>query len=175
MRAPLCALAFYLLSSNTMSAQEVIYRNSLSEQSVETPELSISLRPVDDEVRFEVILINKETGVRARHEFDGEGANDPAPIQLAQMLYCGVPVILLTVEYPWRHDTPEFQRVLSTFAFRESDFKFIDVASGPLTDIALSDQSDYEPSDFDMLPPVGVRCLPEPGKKPFQFFKSDIK
>jgi hypothetical protein len=175
MRALICALAFYLLSSGAMPAQEVIYGSILSEQSVETPEMSITMRPVGEDVDFLVTLRNKETGFERTHAFEGEGANDPTPFQLAYMRYCDTPVILLTVEYPWRHDLPEFVRVLDTFAFRRSDFAFIDVAFGPLTDIALADDTAYESSDLVILPPIGVRCLPAPSEKPFQFSKRDIK
>ena len=156
-------------------AQEVIYRDTLSEQSVETRDLFIRLDPVGDDVRFSVTLENKGTGFKRRFEFAGEGANDPAPFQMAHMYYCDTSVILLTVEYPWRHDLPEFRRVLSTFAFRESDFEFIDFAFGPLTDIALADDTAYEPSEIDMLPLIRVRCLLGHEDKPFEFFEQETK
>lgn len=162
-------------SIGSASAQEVIYRNTLSEQSVETRTLSIQLESVDEDVRFAVTLRNKETGVVKRHEFDGEGASDPSPFQLEESYLCGTPVILLTVQYPWRHALPEFVRVLDTLAFRETDFAFIDIAFGPLTDIALADDTFYEPSDLDMLPPIRVRCLTGQDGKPFEFFEKVTK
>ena len=136
---------------------------------VETPELRIELRPIGDD-RFEIGLTDKVTGLREGHEVEGEGANDPSPFLLAQGRYCNTAVIMLTVEYPWRHNLPEFQRVLSTFAFRRSDFAFIDVAYGPVTDIALADDTAYELADQDMLPPIRVRCLGGPYEKTFEFF-----
>ena len=65
---------------------------------------------------------------------------------------------------------PEFQRVLLTFAFRRSDFAFIDVAYGPVTAIALADDTAYELADQDMLPPIRVRCLNGQHDKTFEFF-----
>ena len=118
-------------------AEDMVFRTTLSESSVETDDLQITLDPVDADVRFAITLRNTQTGFERRHEFDGQGANDPTPFQLDYMNYCDTPVILLTLEYPWRHDLPQFGRVLETFAFRQSDFEFIDVAFGPLTDITL--------------------------------------
>ena len=162
-------------SIGSASAQEVIYRNTLSEQSVETLILSIQLESVDDDVRFAVTMRDKETGLAIRHEFDGEGASDPSPFQFEESYLCGTPVILLTVQYPWRHALPEFVRVLDTFAFRRTDFAFIDVAFGPLTDIALADDSAYDPADLEMLPPIRVRCLTGQVEKPFEFFRQETK
>jgi hypothetical protein len=162
-------------SIGSASAQEVIYRNTLSEQSVETRTLSIQLESVNEDVRFAVTLRNKETGLVRRHEFDGEGASDPSPFQMITTGYCGTSVLLLTVDYPWRHALPKFGRVLETLAFRESDFAFIDMAFGPLTDIALSDDSAYDPADLDMLPPIRVRCLNGQDGKPFEFFEQATK
>jgi hypothetical protein len=64
-------------------------------------------------------------------------------------------------------------QVLDTFAFRASDLEFIDVAFGPQTDIALADDTAYEPSEIDMLPPIRVRCLGGHDEKPFEFFEQD--
>lgn len=173
MRAPLFTLVACAAFSRLALAQEVIYRNTISEQSVETSDLLITLDSVDDDVRFSVTLEEKETGLQRRYEFDGQGASDPIVFQLGHMYYCDTAVVLLTVEYPWRHALPEFVRVLSTFAFRISDFAFIDVAYGPLTDIALADNTAYEPSDLDMLPPIRVRCLAGGNGKPFEFVQEE--
>jgi hypothetical protein len=154
-----------LLGTATRSVGQTTYDGS----TVETPELRVELRPIGDD-RFAIGLTDKVTGLRKGHAFEGEGANDPSPFLLAHSRYCDTSVIMLTVEYPWRHDLPEFQRVLSTFAFRRSDFAFIDVAYGPLTDIALADDMAYALSDLDMLPPIRVRCLNGQVEKPFAFF-----
>lgn len=135
----------------------------------------IRLDPVNDDVRFAVTLRDKENGTVMRHEFDGQGTNDPSPFQLEESYLCGTPVIRLTVQYPWRHALPEFVRVLDTLGFRETDFAFIDIAFGPLTDIALADDTFYEPSDLDMLPPIRVRCLTGQDGKPFEFFEKVTK
>ena len=111
----------------------------------------------------------------ARAARTAEGATDPAPFQLEYLSYSDTMTILLTIEFPWCHALPQYVRVLSTFAFRESDFAFIDVFFGPLTDIALSDQSAYEPTDFDMLPPIRVRCLVGHDEKPFEFFEQEAE
>jgi hypothetical protein len=63
------------------------------------------------------------------------------------------------LQYLSRHDLPEFIRVLNTFAFRETDFAFRDVAFGPLSDIALSEDTSYDPADLSILPPIALRCL----------------
>jgi len=61
-------------------------------------------------------------------------------------------------------------RTLETYAFEAADFEFIDVAFGHLTDIALADDSAYDPSEIDLLPPIRVRCLAGQGEKAFEFF-----
>jgi hypothetical protein len=159
-----------LLGYATHSVGQTTYDGS----TVETPELQVELRPVGDD-RFAISLTDKVTGLRKDHEFEGEGANDPSPFLLAYSRYCDTSVIMLTVEYPWRHDLPEFRRVLSTFAFRRSDFAFIDVAHGPLTDIALADDTAYELADLDMLPPIRVLCLNGQVEKPFKFSVQEPK
>ena len=64
------------------------YQTLYDERSVETRTLSIRLTTVDEDVRFAVILRNKETGAERLHEFDGQGASDPTPYQLEHMNYC---------------------------------------------------------------------------------------
>ena len=91
------------------------------------------------------------------------------------MRYCDTTTILLTIEYPSRHNLPQYNRVLETFAFRSSDFAFIDVAYGPLTDIALADDMAYEFSDVEMLPPIKVRCPSGQVGTPFEFFEPNPK
>lgn len=171
-------LLFILVASfafiDTSFAQEVIYRNTLDEQSVETDDLFIGLDSVDDDVRFSVRLTNTKTGFTRRHEFDGQGASDPSPYLLEYRYDCGVDVILLTVEYPWRHALPMYVRMLETLAFRESDFEFIDVAIGPLTDIALMDSSDPDSANLKMLPPILVECLPDDAGVPFRFVSNPM-
>jgi hypothetical protein len=146
-----------------------------TEDSVETRRLFIKLGSVDDDVRFSVTLEDRETGLKRRYEFDGQGASDPDPFLVAHRYYCDTSVILLTVEYPWRHDLPQYVQVLDTFAFRASDLEFIDVTFGPMTDIALADDTAYEPSETDMLPPIRVRCLVGNDEKPFEFFEPETK
>lgn len=141
---------------------------------VETPELRVALRPVVDD-RFAIQLKDKLTGLREIHEFEGEGANDPAPFLLFEGRYCDISVILLTIKFPWRHTLPQFRRVLDTYAFRASDFAFIDMTHGPLTDIGLADDTVYAPSEIDMLPPIRVRCLLGNDAKPFEFFEQEAK
>ncbi len=158
-----------VLIASLCAATHSVGQTTFDGPTVETPELRIELRPVGDD-RFAIGLTDKVTGLREHHEFEGEGANDPSPFLLAHSRYCDTSVIMLTVEYPWRHDLPEFQRVLSTFAFRRSDFAFIDVAYGLVTDIALADDTAYESADQDMLPPIRVRCLNGQHDKTFEFF-----
>ncbi len=88
----------------------------------------------------------------------------------SRVRYCDTTTILLTIQFPWRQDLPQYSRILDTYAFRSSDFAFIDVAYGPLTDIALADDVAYELSDVEMLPPIRVRCLNGQVEKPFEFF-----
>lgn len=163
-------LLLLLLSTATQSAAQTTYDGS----TVGTPELRVELRPIADD-RFAIDLTDKPSGQRRSHEFEGEGANDPSPFLLAYGRYCDIAVILLTVEYPWRHDLPEFQRVLSTFAFSQSNFAFIDVAYGALTEIALADDTAYDPGDVDMLPPIRVRCLTGQDERPFEFYREGTK
>ncbi|QLQ17699.1 MAG: hypothetical protein HZT43_01695 [Exiguobacterium profundum] len=159
-----------LLLADSTSAQELgVFQTLYDERSVQTRDLTISVEPVDDDVSFSVTLINKENDFERMHEFDGQGANDPSPFQLGYMNYCDTMTILLTVEYPWRHALPSHSRVLETFAFRETDFAFIDVAFGPLTDIALIDSSHPEAADTAMQPPILVECISDEGGIPFRF------
>ncbi|MFQ5567257.1 MAG: hypothetical protein ACE5EU_12970 [Paracoccaceae bacterium] len=137
--------------------------------------LSAILDPVDDDVRFSVTLRDKETGFERRHEFDGEGANDPSPYRMEIRNYCGTPVILLTIEYPWRHALPLYSPLLETFAFRENDFEFVDATLAPLTDISLIDAGEEDPADAVLFPPVGVHCLSNAGGRPFEFLLRDAE
>lgn len=172
---PIYILTFLLpafgVSADILDHFQVLY----TEDSVETRQLFIKLESVDGDVRFSVTLENRETGITRRHEFDGQGASDPDPFLVAHRHYCDTPVILLTVEYPWRHDLPQYVQVLDTFAFRASDLEFIDDTFGPLTDIALTDVSAYEPSELDMVPPIRVQCLLGNDVKPFEFFEQKPK
>lgn len=114
-------------------------------------------------------LKNKETGHERRHEFDGQGSNDVTPYLLGYGYYRGSCIILLTVYYPWRHALPQYVRVLDTFVFRESDFEFIEMTFGPLTDSALMDSSDPESANLDMQPRILVECFPANVRVPFRF------
>ena len=159
------------VSAGILDDFQVLY----TENSVETKQLLIKLESVDDDVRFSVTLEDREFGIKRHHEFDGQGSSDPDPFLVARRYYCDTSVILLTVEYPWRHDLPQYVHVLDTFAFRASDLEFIDVTFGSVTDIALADDTVYTPSEFDMLPPIRVRCLLGNYAKPFEFFEQDAK
>ena len=160
----------FLLGTATQSVGQTTYDGS----TVETPELRVELRPVGED-QFAIHLTGKVTGLREGHEFEGEGANDPEPFLLFEGRYCDTPAILLTIKFPWRHALPQFRRVLDTYAFRATDFAFIDMTHGPLTDIALADDTAYEPSEIDMLPPIRVRCLLGHDEKPFEFFEQETK
>lgn len=169
MRALLLSMVAYAVCALAVAAEKVVYRSTLAQQSVETADLLITLFPLDEDVRFAIMLRNTQTGFERQHEFDGEGASDPSPFQLTAMHYCDTPVILLTVEYPWRHELPQYVRVLETFAFRSADFAFIDKTFGPLTDIALLDSRKAGGIDFGMQPPIFVQCLSDPNAPPFLF------
>lgn len=169
------ALGLFAFSSVASAEELSHFQRLFDERGVETRNLTVTMNPVGEDVDFLVTLRNNETGFERAHRFEGEGANDPTPFQLEYMSYCDTPVILLTVEYPWRHALPEFVRVLDTFAFRETDFAFIDVAFGPLTDIALADDTAYDSTDLAMLPPIRVRCLAGQDEKPFEFFQQETK
>jgi hypothetical protein len=159
-----------MLGYATQSVGQTTYNGP----TVETNDYRIELRPVGED-QFAVHLTDKLTGLREGHQFDGEGSNDPEPFLLVQGRYCDTPVILLTIKFPWRHTLPQFHRVLDTYAFRASDFAFIDMTHGPLTDIALADHTVYAPSEIDMLPPIKVRCLLGNDAKPFEFFEQEAK
>ena len=160
----------FLLGTATQSVGQTTYDGP----TVETPELRVELRPVGED-EFAVQLTDKVTGLRESHEFEGEGANDPEPFLLFEGRYCDTPVILLTIKFPWRHALPQFRRVLVTYAFRTSDLAFIEDATGPLTDIALADDTAYDPSETVMLTPIRVRCLLGNDEKPFEFFEPETK
>jgi hypothetical protein len=125
---------------------------------------------VDEDVLFSVTLRNKETGLERLCGFFGQGSNEVSPYLLHETYCCDTLVILVTVQYPWRHALPRYVRILETYAFRASDFAFIDMTPGPLTDIALADDTACDPSEIDMLPPIKVRCRVDHDEKPFEFF-----
>lgn len=160
----------FLLGVATQSVGQTTYDGP----TVETSEVRIELRPLGED-QFTIHLTDKMTGLQASHEFVGEGANDPEPFLLVQSQYCDTPVIFLTVKFPWRHALPQYLRVLETYAFRASDFKFVDATFGPLTDIALTDDTAYAPSELDMLPPTRVRCLLGNDARPFEFVEQETK
>lgn len=158
-----------LLLAQTTLAQELNnFQTLYDESSVRTRTLTIQLDTAANDVRFSVALLDKETGLEARHEFEAPVPEMPVPFQLEQRNICGATVIFLTVDYPWRHDWPQLVRILDTYAFRGSDFAFIDLAAGPLTDIALLDRSQLEAEDMAMQPPILVECLSSPGGRPFR-------
>jgi hypothetical protein len=159
-----------LLGAATQSVGQTTYNGP----TVETYELRIELRPLGED-QFTIHLTDKMTGLQASHEFVGEGSNDPEPFLLVQSRYCDTPVILLTVKFPWRHAQPQYLRVLETYAFRAFDFKFVDATFGPLTDIALADDTGYAPSELDMLPPNRVHCLLGNDAKLFELFEQETK
>ena len=165
-----CLMLIFLLGAPTQAVGETTYNGP----SVETPELRIELRPLGED-EFTIHLTDKMTGLQASHTFAGEGANDPEPFLLVQSRYCDTPFILLTVKFPWRHALPQYLRVLETYAFRASDLNLVDATFGPLTDIALTDDSAYAPSELDMLPPIRVHCLLGNDAKPFEFFEQKTK
>jgi hypothetical protein len=167
---PLSAISLLVLSSDAFAENLRHFQTLYDEQSVETRDLLIQLRPVGDEVDFSITLRNKATGFEREHVFQGQGANDPAPFQVEYLHYCDTNVLLLTIEFPWRHDLPHYVRVLDTYAFRKSDFEYVDDAFGLLTDITMQDERAWVPADIHMLPPIGVHCLSEPGGKLFEFF-----
>lgn len=103
------------------------------------------------------------------YEFDGEGANDPQPFLMVEGRYCNTSVILLTIEFPWRHSLQQYTRVLDTYAFRTSDLAYIDMTAGPVTDIALVDSSETEAEDMSMQPPILVECISDHVGGPFRF------
>lgn len=156
------------------AATQSVGQTTFDGPTVETRELRIELRPVAED-HFTINMTDKVTGLQIGHEFEGEGANDPEPFLLVRSQYCDTPVILLTIKFPWRHALPQYLLLLETYAFRESDLKFIDAAFGPLTDIALADNTAYEHSDLDMLPPIGVRCLDGGDEKPFEFVEEKTR
>lgn len=156
------------------AATQSVGQTTFDGPTVETPELRIELRPVAED-RFTINMTDKVTGLQIGHEFEGEGANDPEPFLLVRSQYCDTPVILLTVKFPWRHALPQYLRLLETYAFRESDLKFIDATLGPLTDIALADNTVYEAFELEMLPPIKVRCLAGGNGRPFEFVDEETK
>lgn len=136
--------------------------------SVETAELRVELRPQGED-RFAIHLTDKTTGRQVDYEFDGEGANDPEPFLMVEARYCDTSVILLTIEFPWRHSLPQYSRVLDTYAFRTSDLAYIDMTAGPVTDIALRDSSQIGAEDMPMQPPIFVECISDHSDGPFRF------
>jgi hypothetical protein len=136
--------------------------------SVDSSEVRIELRPRGED-RFAIHLTDKTTGRQVEYEFDGEGANDPEPFLMVEGRYCNTSVILLTIEFPWRHSLQQYTRVLDTYAFRTSDLAYIDMTAGPVTDITLLDSSEIEAEDMSMQPPILVECIGDRGGSPFRF------
>lgn len=169
MRLWLLSAFVFIMNTAVAFADDEAYLHQFALRWVETSNFRISLEPLGGSDRFSITLREKETGFEKRHEFEGQGANDPSPFQFSYMNYCDTMTILLTVEYPWRHPLPQYSRVLETFAFSASDFAFIDMAFGPVTDIALLDSSHPEAADTAMQPPILVDCISDEGGSPFRF------
>jgi hypothetical protein len=169
MRLWLLSVVVLIVNTAVSFGDDEAYLHRFALRWVETSNYKISLEPLGDGDWFSITLREKETGFEKRHAFEGQGAYDPSPFQFAYMNYCDTMTILLTVEYPWRHALPQYSRVLETFAFRASDFAFIDMAFGPLTDIASLDSSQTEAGDMSMQPPILVECLPGTSGSPFRF------
>lgn len=159
----------FLLAQTALAQELNNFQVLYDESNVRTRTLNIQLDPADNDVRFSVTLLNNETGFEVRHEFEPPVPEMPVPFQFEQRSICGASVILLTVDYPWRHDWPQVLRILDTYAFRSSDFAFIDVAAGALTDIALLDRSQLEAEDMAMQPPIIVECISDHGGSLFRF------
>lgn len=156
--------AFLLLGLPSPSVGQTIYNGP----TVESPELKVELQPQGED-RFAIFLTDQVTGRQVRHEFDEEGANDPEPFLMVEGRYCNTSVILLTIQFPWRHSLPQYSRVLDTYAFRSSDLAYIDMTIGPVTDIALLDSSQISAEDMSMQPLILVECLSDPSGSPFRF------
>jgi hypothetical protein len=159
----------FLLAQTALAQELNNFQVLYDESSVRTRTLTIQLDPTNNDVRFSVTLLDNETKFEVRHEFEAPLPETPVPFQLEQRNICGTSVILLTVDYPWRHDWPQVVRILDTYAFRGSDFALIDVAAGALADIALLDRSQLETEDMAMQPPILVECIPDNGGSPFRF------
>lgn len=136
--------------------------------SVESAELRVELRPRGED-RFAIHLTDKTSGRQVDYEFDGEGANDPEPFLMVEGRYCNTSVILLTIEFPWRHSLPQYARVLDTYAFRATDLAYIDMTAGSVTDIALRDISKIAAEDMAIQPSILVECISDKGGSPFRF------
>jgi hypothetical protein len=169
MRLWLLSAFVFIMNTAVAFADDEAYLHQFALRWVETSNFRISLEPLGGSDWFSITLREKEKGFEKRHEFEGQGANDPSPFQFSYMNYCDTMTILLTVEYPWRHALPQYSRVLETFAFRASDFAFIDMAFAPVTDIALLDSSHPEAADTAMQPPILVECISDEGGRPFRF------
>lgn len=166
MRSALRLLAVVLfMGVATPSVGQTIFDGA----SVESAELRVELRPRGDD-RFAIYLTDKVTGRQVDYEFDGDGANDPEPFIMVEGRYCNTSVILLTIEFPWRHSLQQYTRVLDTYAFRTSDLAYIDMTAGPVTDIALLDSSEIEAEDLSMQPPILVECISDLAGSPFRFY-----
>ncbi|QYK40327.1 MAG: hypothetical protein KF887_12950 [Paracoccaceae bacterium] len=165
MRSALRLLAVVLLMG---LASRSVGQTIFDGPSVETAELRVELRPQGED-RFDIYLTDKTTGRQAHYEFDGEGANDPEPFLIVEGRYCDTSVILLTIEFPWRHSLPQYSRVLDTYAFRMSDLAYVDMTAGPATDIALLDSSETEAEDMSMQTPILVECIGDRGGSLFRF------
>ena len=165
MRSALRLLAVVML---TGLANPSVGQTIFDGPSVESAELRVELRPQGED-RFAISLTDKTTGRQVDYEFDGEGANDPEPFLIVEGRYCDTSVILLTIEFPWRHALPQYSHVLDTYAFRRSDLAYIDMTAGPVTDIAMRDSSQIEPEDMPMQPPILVECISDRDGSPFRF------
>lgn len=165
MRSALRLLAVVLLMG---LASRSVGQTIFDGPSVETAELRVELRPQGED-RFDIYLTDKTTGRQVHYEFAGEGANDPEPFLIVEGRYCDTSVILLTIEFPWRHSLPQYSRVLDTYAFRMSDLTYVDMTAGPATDIALLDSSEIEAEDMSMQAPILVECIGDRGGSLFRF------
>ncbi len=128
-----------------------------------------SSKPTRGKKRLSIHLTDKRTGRPVEYEFDGEGANDPEPFLMVKGRSCDTSVILLTIEFPWRHSLQQYTRVMDTFAFRMSDLAYVDRTAGPVTEIALLGSSGIEADDTSMQPTIHVECIGDRGGSLYRF------
>lgn len=94
----LCVISFGSLADG-IGPYQILY----GDRGIETKLLSIALAPLDHDVRFSIVLTDKETGAQRRHEFDAPVPEVPEPFHMQESYYCGAPVILLSVESRLAH------------------------------------------------------------------------
>ena len=121
------------------------------------------------------ILKNKQSGLQGQYEFILDGGFKPSLEGINEDDYCGVDMLLVTVQ----RDTPRYggsaSRWLTTYIFRADTFEMLEEFTGTAYDVARFDSRWVPEVDSIMEERYFVSCLAAGRGHPFAFGLIDRK